>query len=58
MPIVKPHNWLYIEATLRNNQKLIQFKLTNNKLESYFYNKLFDNGIREQIDAYFYSKNL
>jgi len=57
MPIVKPHDWIYIESELNDNQKVIQLNLTNNKLESYFYNKIFNNELRNKF-TYFYSTNM
>jgi hypothetical protein len=58
MPIVKPHSWLYIEASLKYSQDIIQLKLINNKLESYFHDKIFNNELRAQFDSSFYSTNL
>lgn len=58
MPIVKPHSWIYIESSLTHKNKLHQINLTNNNLETLFYNKIFNNETRKQFDAYFYSNNL
>lgn len=56
MPIVKPHNWIYIEPNI--NGKLIQLKLSNNKLENMFYNKIFNNELKKQFDAAFYNADM
>lgn len=58
MPIVKPHNWLYIESTLNDDQQIYQLNLTNNKLEKYFHDKIFNNELRIQLDSTFYSTDL
>ena len=58
MPVVKPHGWLYNEATFTNDKKIIQLKLTNNNLENYFFSKIFDNSVRAEFDAYFYRKDV
>lgn len=56
MPIVKPFNWIYIEAVL--DAEVIQLNLTNNNLEKHFHQKIFNNELRNQFDAAFYSEDL
>lgn len=58
MPIVKTQNWIYIESNFKQNQKIIQLELENNKLEKYFNTKIFNNETRREFDAYFYNANV
>lgn len=57
MPIVKPHDWIYIEPRLEG-KRVIQLSLTNNKLEVHFHNKIFNNQLRNEFDAHFYNADM
>lgn len=56
MPIVKPHNWMYIETIITGD--IYQLRLKDNNLEQYFHYKIFDNETRKQFDSNFCNANL
>lgn len=55
MPIAKPMNFYYIASKDKN---FFQIALENNKLESYYKAKIYNNELRKQIDAAFYHPHL
>ncbi len=48
MPIVKPYRWFYMEPYITG--ELYQLRLTNNKLETLWYNRIFKSDLREKLN--------
>jgi hypothetical protein len=55
LPVVKPYSLFYI---LCNQCKFYQLHLLNNKLEQYFFNKLYHHELRRQFDGFFYNEDV
>ena len=55
LPVIKRYNIFYI---LCKNLNFIQLKLNGNKLENYFFDKIYNNELRKQFDRFFYNKNM
>lgn len=51
-PIVKPYKLFYIDAVIDPNANIYMFRL-DNKLESYFYNRVYDHELRNEFDKHF-----
>lgn len=51
-PIVKAYKLFYIDALLKPSCKVYLFRINNN-LETYFYNRVFNNELRNEFDKHF-----
>jgi hypothetical protein len=51
LPVIQPYNLFYI---LCGRQKFFQLHMTNNNLEKYFFEKIYNHELRRQFDRFFY----
>jgi hypothetical protein len=56
LPVVKPYNIFYILS--QNQMYFVQLVLQDNKLENYFFEKIYNNELRKQFDRFFYNAHL